>query len=200
MTISLTGPQEATLESQARGFTVLLDLEFSTGTIYVTPYSVDIPANGHTYTALGSLLSVSPVRESESLSTEKLKLKLSIASTAMLAYAIGPASVYRGRNVRLYYQMIGSHHEPLHAPIQRWSGIMDRISIDRSPSKTGKGSGSIEMECIRNGLARLRTAAPILMTNEQQQRQYPGDLGLEYTDSLVRKPPVWLSKAFLKEE
>lgn len=198
--ISLDGTQQSTIDSQARGATLLLDLEFSTGTIYVTPYSVPIQANGHTYTSLGSLMSVSPVRESESLSTERLKLKLSIVSTAMLAYAIGPASVYRGQPVRLYFQLIGAHHEPKGNPIPRWSGIMDRITIDRSPSKTGKSSGSIELECIRNGLARLRTAAPILMTNEQQQREYPGDRGLEYTDTLVRKPPVWLSKAFQKEE
>lgn len=200
MTIPLDGTQQAAIDSQARGFTLLLDLEFATGSLYVTPYSVPIDGNGHTYTALGSLLSVSPVRESESLSTEKLKLKMSIVSTAVLAYAIGPASVYRGRGVKLYFQLIGAHHEPQGNPILRWSGIMDRISIDRSPSKTGKSAGSIEMECIRNGLARLRTAAPILLTNEYQQREYPGDRGLEYTDSLVRKPPVWLSKAFQKEE
>ena len=194
--IGLDGGQQTVINSRVRGMTLLLDLEFSTGTQYLTTYGVNIPANGHDYVALGNLVSVSPFRESASLSLDKMTLRLSLVNTAMLAYVIGPASVYRNRKVRIYVQLIDDKWVPVQAPKLRWSGVMDKLSITRNPSKDGLGSGSIDLECQRAGLVRFRNSTGLRMTHYQQQLDYPGDLGLEYTQQLVETPPVWLSAKF----
>lgn len=194
--ITLDGGQQAVLNTRVRGMTLLLDMEFSTGTMYATTFAVDIPANSHNYTALGNLLSVSPFRESETLSLDKMSISLSLVNNAMLAYVIGPASVYRNRKVRIYVQLIDENWAPTQAPKLRWSGIMDKVSVSRSPNKDGLGSGNITMACQRVGLTRFRSAVGLRLTDYQQQLEFPGDKGLEYTQGLIEDPPVWLSAKF----
>lgn len=194
--ITLDGGQQAVIDSGARGAVYLVDMEWASGTGYYTSFSVPIPANGHTYTALGSFLTVSAIRESENLGLEKLTLGLSIVDTAMLAYSIGPASEYRNRAVRIYVQLINDKWVPVQNPVLRWSGVMDKVRVERKTSTAGSGSGTIEMSCTRAGLSRFRKSTGLRMSHEQQQLDYPGDMGLEYAEELVKNPPVWLSKEF----
>jgi hypothetical protein len=179
---------------------LLVDLEFVSGTQYLTTFSSPIVANGHTYTAIGNLLSVSDFRESEVLSTDKLSIKLSLVNTAMLAYVVGPASEYRNRNVRIYAQLLDDKWVPVELPILRWTGIMDKVRVTRRTSKTESSSGDVELICQRSGLSRFRNVLGFRMSDAQQQSDYPGDLGLEYTEQLLTNPPVWLSKSFQEIE
>lgn len=194
--ITYTPGQSAVVNSTVRGVTLLVDLEFASGAIYATTFSVPIQANGHTYTALGNVLSVSDFRESEVLATDKLSIKLSLVNSAMLAYVIGPASEYRNRSARIYVQLVNAEYLPVEAPILRWSGYMDKVRITRRTSKTDSSSGEIELSCLRAGLSRFRNVLGFRMSHAQQQLDFPGDMGLEYTEQLVNNPPVWLSKKF----
>lgn len=194
--IPYTAGQESRINASVRGVTLLIDLEFASGTIYATTFSMPIAANGHTYTALGNVLTVSDFRESEVLTTDKLSLKLSLVNTAMLAYVIGPASEYRNRSVRIYAQLLGDTWIPVETPILRWVGYMDKVRVTRRTSKTDKSSGEIELVCQRAGLSRFRNKIGFRMSHAQQQLDFPGDMGLEYTEQLVTNPPVWMSKAF----
>lgn len=182
--------------SRARGLIALVDLDFSNGAVYVTTNSVPVTANGHTYGALGDLVSIGPMRESEGVAKDKLKLSLAITNLSMLAYSIGPASVYRGRSVKIWGQMINENHVPIHDPFVLFIGTMENFEIDRTPSKDGRSKGSITMNVQRRGLERLRNVEGLRMSHAQQQVDYPGDLGLEYTESLVKTPPIWLTRAF----
>ena len=143
-------------------------------------------------------MTISGLRESETLSLDKLSLRVSIVDTGMLAYVIGDASEYRNRAVRIYLQLLSAEAQPVQAPILRWSGYMDKVKIERRPSQTGFGGGTIDIECMRAGLARFRKGTGLRLSHAQQQLDYPGDMGLEYTEALVADPPVWLSKAFQK--
>lgn len=199
--ITLDAGQTAQFNASVRGATLLVDLDFSTGAEYITTFTSPIVANGHTYAALGNLLSVSDFRESEVLSTDKLTLKASLVNTAMLAYMIGPASVYRNRAVRIYVQLLNDAWIPVQAPVLRWVGVMDKVRVSRRTSKTGDGeSGDIELVCQRAGLSRFRNVLGLRMSHAQQQADYPGDLGLEYTEQLLADQPVWLSKRFQEIE
>lgn len=194
--IPYTAGQESRVNASVRGVTLLIDLEFASGTIYATTFSMPIVANGETYTALGNVLTVSDFRESEVLTTDKLSLKLSLVSSAMLAYVIGPASEYRNRSVRIYAQLLSDTWVPVELPILRWVGYMDKVRVTRRTSKTDTSSGEIELVCQRAGLARFRNQLGFRMSHAQQQLDFPGDMGLEYTEQLVTNPPVWMSKTF----
>lgn len=187
------------ISASVRGATYLLDMEFASGTQYVTPYSVPIVANGHTYLALGNVLSIGAFRESEILATDKLTIKVSIVNVAMLAYLIGPASEYRNRAVRIYFQLINDKWLPVQNPILRWTGIMDKTRITRSAGQDGKSVGEAELICQRAGLSRFRNFTGLRLTHSQQQLDYPGDMGLEYTDQLVSNPPPWITRRFQEQ-
>lgn len=197
--ITYTAGQDAQVNASVRGVTLLIDMEFASGAIYATTFSSPVDANGRTYTALGNALSVSDFRESEVLTTDKLSVRLSLVNTAMLQYAIGSASEYRNRNIRIYVQLLNAEWSPVQAPILRWVGYMDKVRINRRTSKTEGSSGDVELICQRTGLSRFRNVLGFRMSHAQQQLDFPGDMGLEYTEQLVSNPPVWMSKRFQEQ-
>lgn len=186
--------------SGARGACWLVDMEFVAGTTHFTTYNLPITANGNTYSALGHLGSVGTVSESQDASAERMTLSLSIVDTAMIAAAITNPSNYRGRRARLWLQLIDDQFQPAGVPRLRWTGYMDKVAINRKPNKDGKGTGSIEMQCSRAGMARARKAPSLRLTDEQQRARYSGDTGLRYVRGLIEKPALWLSKAFQKQD
>ena len=200
--ITLTPGQLAAVSANVRGAVYLIEMQFASGTQYKTTHTSPIDYGGHTYTALGQILSVSQLDETGTVKTDRLRVRATILDTAVLAYLIGPASEYRNRRIKVYVQLLGTEWQPIENPILRWSGFMDKISVSRSPAgATGdtRSTGYIEMSCVRAGLQRFRAQTGLRMTHAQQQIEYPGDMGFEYTEALVNNPIVWLSQDFQRQ-
>jgi hypothetical protein len=181
------------------GVAWLAQLDFTTGTLYVTTAPQNLTVGANTYTGLGSLVSVAQLNESADSGAEKITLSLSVANTAMLALAIGAVETYRGRAVRLYLQLFDEQFKRVGNPVQRWSGSMDRVQINRRPAdpgSSGAGGGSIDLQCSRAGMARARNFQGQRLTDVQQRIAYPGDTGLRYVRKLIEEPTPWLTVAF----
>ena len=201
--ITLSSEQLAAVSGTVRGAVMLLEMQFASGTQYKTTHTSPIVFGGNTYTALGQVLAVSPLDETGTVKTDRLKLRASIVDTAILAFLIGPASEYRNRRIKIYVQLLGTEWQPVADPIQRWSGFMDKISVVRNTAgATGdtRASGYIEMTCVRAGLQRFRAEDGLRMTHAQQQLEYPGDMGFEYIELLVNSPIIWLSQDFQRRD
>ena len=184
------------------GVAWLAELDFTGGTVYVTTAPQSLAIGGHTYLGLGALVGVANVSESANASAEKITLSLSVADSAVLGLALGGVETYRGRAVRLYLQLFDEQFAPTASPVQRWSGVMDRVQINRraaEPGSVGAGSGSVEMQCSRAGMARVRNYQGQRLSDVQQRTPYPGDTGLRYMLTLINKPQPWLSVAFQKQ-
>ena len=197
--ITLDSTQQATVTAGARGAAWLIDLDFSTGVQRVTDWPVGVTTTGGlTYTGLGGIISVSAIGESEDTDASLLKLSVSIVDSAMLAAAIGPATVWRDRSVAISLQLIDASGRASGAPVPRWSGRMNGVSVSRQSPKQGSGGtrGSIELSCSRAGMNRARRAQGLRRTHVQHQLDYPGDMFFEYTQGLVEQPALWLSKKF----
>lgn len=199
--LTLDGTASARISNSVRGVAWLVDLEFSSGTIRYTTAPLSLVISGNTYTGLGTLASVSAVSESENTDAEKITLGFSIVSTGMLGATLGNVHYYRGKPAHLWLQLFDDAFQPAGAPVKRWSGTMDRVVVNRTPSdKAGGGaSGTLEMQCSRYGMARARNAPGLRLNHAQQQMAYPGDLGLEYVAKLLEQPALWLSKAFQRQ-
>ena len=185
----------AQLAAGVRGVAWLVDMDFSSGAIHFTTAPLPVTVGSTVYLALGTLVSVANVQESAAAGAERLSLSLSVTNLAMFALAMGDAAVYRGRAARLYLQLYDDAFQPAGAPVLRWQGYMDKLSIDR---KSGEGGvvGHISVACSRAGMARARRAEGLRLTDAQQQSRYPGDTGLRYVRTLIEKPSLWLSKRF----
>jgi hypothetical protein len=176
----------------------LVVLEFTTGTLRFTTAPVSLVVDGNTYTGLGALASVSAVSESENSDAAKLTLGFSIVSLGMLGATLGNVEAYRGQPAHLYLQLFDEAFQPAGAHVKRWSGTMDRVVVNRTPSdkEGGASMGTLELQCSRYGMARSRNAPGLRLNHAQQQMAYPGDMGLEYVAKLIEQPALWLTKAF----
>lgn len=197
LTLDATATARAAAPVAGRHY--LVDLDFSTGMVYLTTHALPIVSGGNTYTALGDLVEIGQLSESEDQQRDKLELSLSVVNTAMLAAMIGPATVYRNRPVRIWCQLIDDAFQPAGAAVLRFQGYMDVPRVERTPARPegGNATGKIVLPCWRAGQARLRTASGLRRTHAQQmQRTSNADTGLRYTQSLIEVPSQWLSKRF----
>lgn len=184
------------------GVAWLAQLDFTSGTIYITTAPQSLTSGGNAYTGLGSLVSIGSLSESADASAEKITLSLSVANAAMLALGLGNVEGYRGRAVRLYLQLFDEQFTPVDNPVQRWSGVMDKVMISRRPADAaspGSGGGSIDMQCSRAGMARARYYQGLRLTHQQHQSRWAGDTGLQYMRTLIEQPAQWLSKRFQEQ-
>lgn len=198
--LTLDATATARAAASVAGIHYLVDLDFATGTLRYTTHALAIVFGGNTYTALGDLVEVGNLAESENQGADKIELTFSIVNQAMLAALIGPATVYRNRRVRIHAQLIDDTYQPAGAAVLRWAGFMDAPAIDRSPAPPDGGSaatGKLRLPCWRAGQARMRTANSLRRTHAQQLQRTGGvDTGLRYTQQLIEQPSQWLSKRF----
>lgn len=198
MALTLDGTATARASAGVAGLQWLVQLDFQAGTQYLTTWPQTLNVAGQDYIGLGTLLDVSTVNESEDGAADRLTVSLSLVSTAMLAAVLGAVTSYRNRPARLYGQFIGDNLQPAGAAVLRWQGYMDRVVIPRSasPAEGGSSSGRIGLQCVRAGQARFRNATGLRLTDAQQQQRFPGDIGLQYVQTLVEVPTTWLSTRF----
>ena len=197
MSLALDGTAAARIAAGVRGVAWLVALDFTSGTIRYTTAPLPITVGADTYAALGTLAQVSAVSESENANAEQLTLGFTVA-TSLLAATLGNVEGYRGKRARLWLQLFDDAFQPAGAPVLRWSGVMDRVSVSRTRSDAagGPSSGRIELQCSRAGMARSRNPEGLRLSHAQQQQRFPGDNGLQYVQTLIEQPSLWLSKKF----
>lgn len=199
MPLIVDGTAQAAIDSDARGVATLVELDFSGGTQRFTDWPVNILTGGNTYLGIGTLVDFRGLSESEDRSARKVDFAFTIVNSTFLAACIGPATVYRRKRARVYQQFMNSAYVPAGAAVQRWSGYMDQVSVDRdAPSSVndGPGMGKVVIHCSRAGEPSSRRASGLRSTHQQQIERFPGDLGLVYQQKLVEQPSLWLSKKF----
>ncbi len=192
---ALDGTALAAAAASVTGAQYLVDLDFASGALRYTTNAVPITALGYTWLAYGDLVGVEGLREAEDGATGDVVLSLSVVSQALLAASIGSVEGYRGRRARIYLQMVGATFQPAGAAVAIWSGYMDRVRVRRATGD-GPSSGSIEMVCTRSGANRARAGTGLRHTHQQQALRFAGDNGLQYVQTLIDTPAVWLTKAF----
>lgn len=196
MSLALDGTAAARIAATVRGVAWLVDLQFTTGTLRYTTAPVDLVVGANTYVG-GKQVDVSAVSESENANAEQLTLGF-VVDPAVLALVLGNVEAYRGQPAALWLQLFDEQFQPAGAPVKRWAGVMNKVQVSRQRSEPtgGPGSGRIELLCSRAGMARARNAEGLRLSHAQQQQRFPGDNGLQYVQTLIEQPSLWLSKRF----
>lgn len=196
MILSLDSTAQARVASTVRGAHWLIQLELTTGTMYVTTWPHDLTISGQTYTAIH--IDVADVSESENGAADKVTLSIAIVSQAMLALALGSLDTYRGRKVKLYVQFVDDTFQPAGAAVHYWTGRMEPARVVPEERDEGGIGGRIDIPCNRAGVSRARGTDGLRISDAQHQAVYSGDKGYEYITTLVEKPATWLTIPFLK--
>ncbi len=188
---------DAQLASKNVPVLYLAQLDFAGGTQRLTSWSHNLTWSGYTWVALGSMVSVSPVKVSARPDYPALDLGLQVANNAMLAVATGNPNEYRGRPVTLWHAFLDDQLQPLGDFEVAWAGDMDQVRLSTGTGENGDG-GSIVLRCEPQGKD-TRAVRSLRLNNAQHQKRWPGDTFLSRVEGLSGKPVPWLSVRFQQQ-
>jgi hypothetical protein len=183
-------PRNATSEfiaALAEGYlypVILVEIQFASGTVYMSSSYQPLYYLGNTYTGVGSLLQVSTIEDGSTVQARGITVTLSgidptLLPAALNEFQIGlPAIVYLG-----LYSTGGQNQ--ISESVIAWSGRTDQptIAVDATTATI-----SINLESI---LLDMNVPVPWRYTNQDQQLWYPGDLGFSWVNSIQSIPVYW---------
>lgn len=139
--------------------------------------------SSQSWSGVGDVASIEEIKETIKNAANGVTMTLSGIDNALLASTL--TEDYQGRDAKIWAAYMTSGLVIIADPVIIWAGQMDVMSaID------GEGTGRITLQCEPRD-ARLRRASESLLTDEEQQRLFPGDKGLEFVQELQGKQIVW---------
>lgn len=194
MTVQTNAGFDAVAGSAAYGIATLVEAQARSGTLRLTDWPVDLTALGNTWRGIGALGQVGELREADDGGAQELTMSLSPIDLGIRGFALGEASDYQDRPIRLWICMIDAQtFQPAGAPVMRFGGVMDVMKFPRDDETR---TISMEMTC-RVASYDVRSNPSALRMNDAQHRaKYPDELGFQYLQSLIGNPAIYTSRAF----
>ena len=162
---------------------------------------------GESWFGTGSLLSFDSVEETTEIAAKGATVTLSGIPSEVLSLAL--SEPYQGRKANIHFGNFSKGRLLLESSdfilledgskialeagttnlSQIFSGYMDQMNIEESPD-----SCTVELT-LENKLVDLERARVARFTSAYQKSLYPGDLGLDFVESLQDKDIVWGRKS-----
>jgi len=160
-----------------------VQMHFASGDSFVWSGYGTVNWNGHDFVGLGTLGQISTIEESSDIKANNLTLTLSGIPSDALAQAMGETR--QGNPVTIWFGCLGDNNNVLADPIKSFAGRMD-VPLIEEGSQTSTISITVESILVDLQRSRLRN-----YTHEDQQIDFPGDLGFEYVPGLQDWNGVW---------
>jgi len=158
------------------------EFQFASGTVRMWTGAGDKSWSGQTWTGGGNLVGISPIDETTEVSAAGLNFTLNGVPSSLVGTAL--ADAYRGRPCKLWLAILDAA-EAVVDVVQVFAGRMDVMTI----ADAGE-TATITLQA-ENRLVDLRRPRSSRYTNEEQQRLFAGDVGLEFVAKLAEKPLYW---------
>jgi hypothetical protein len=164
---------------------LFIEAWFTTGPYYVWTGIGTITWNGQLWSGLGSLLGFSTIEEAGNVEAKGITIILSGGDTALLASILD--EVQLGLPVVVSLGLFDSTGTTLIAdPVCSWAGRMDQPTLD----VPGTSATTISINC-ESRMLDMNVAVDRRYTNEDQQLDYPGDLGMMFVNSIQDAIIFW---------
>lgn len=177
----------AALTSTELNLAIFIEATFATGTVYLWSGIGPISWNGNTWTGLGALLSVSPSEETSTVEAKGLQLTLNGFDATLLPDVMNEFALLQPVTVYLGCFSSGSL---IASPLITFSGRMDEPTVSVSSDENDRTVGTISINC-ESPLADMNVAVDRRYTIEDQQADWPGDLGFSFVDQLQEITINW---------
>ncbi len=160
----------------------LLELEFDSGTMFLTDAAIDITYAGNVYERTAGLLSFSGISETGDLLVNQITMELAAADTSQ-AMAKVLTDDFLDRPCRIYLALLNASAGVISSPVKIFEGRMDAPSISDDPE------GGYSTVSVRGTPAWVDFGRrPGRHTNDEEQQFYfPGDLGFEFVSQLPKQ-------------
>lgn len=186
--INLPGGMATTLAAAHVTHFVLLQLDLTSGTQYLSSTPFDVSYGGNTYTGVQGIGSVEPVTETAG---EIKGLAFTLSGVPASAIASALTEPLQGRTATLRLAIVDGGTLVVDPVV--WQGALD-VPVIEDNGQTATIRISAE-----HSLIGWQQPSGKLFSNEQQQLDYAGDKFFEFASDLVDKPLVWPDKSFWKK-
>jgi hypothetical protein len=172
----------------------VLRLDFASGSVRTWegagPLVTYTAAGQEEWLGNGGLVSVSEANHASGFFASTCQVTLSGVPDALsdvYARAMAQEQEVKGRRIFIGLQALDDHWQPMGAYFSHWAGIMDKLVYDRS-----LGQESVTLNC-ETPFVRRRKPRYGFLTDEDQQRLFPGDRGLRFVAAASEKQLTWPS-------
>jgi len=185
---NLTAGVTAETEAAQTTAVAFVELDFASGPVRcwtgVGPVTAAMPGEAAvTWEGVGDLGRIEAVAESSDRRQNGVRFALSGVNNALLGTAL--TEDYQGRRARMWIAFVDAAGAIIADPVPVFGGLMDVME-----TADGDATGTITLDC-ESREAQLARASTSLLTDQEQQRLYPGDRGLEFVQELQSKEILW---------
>ena len=177
-----TGVISAIESSQVRPF-YLYQGEFISGTVRAWNGIGDLWWNSQTWGGLGSFLSFSQIEETSDVKAAGMTVTLNGMLSANISLALQDCR--QGYDGKIYLGFFDTSNAIISDPYLIFHGRLDTVSIDEGAET------SVVTLNYESRLIDLQRTREIRYTDQEQQRMFSGDLGLEFVADLQDKTLNW---------
>lgn len=161
---------------------LFVEMDFPSGFLRVNNSGQNFDWGGYTWIGVGALGSIDQITEASDLSAQGLGFSISGVPTEYISTALGQK--YQGRSCKVWFAPLDSNHQVIADPIGSFNYRMDTMDIELGQTATIRVSAESRLvDWERNNVSRY--------TDEEQQRLYPGDLGLQFVPQMAEKEIRW---------
>jgi len=156
---------------------------FASETVYMWSGSGNTTWNSQTWTGTGALLGITTPEDGSTVEARGISITLSGIDPVVLPemltdYKLGaPAAVYLG--------LYDATNTLISSPATSWKGRMDQPTID-----VDTDSAVITINC-ESRLIDMNVASDRRYTLEDQNRDWPGDLGFSFVNAIQQQTLFW---------
>jgi len=161
----------------------LTEADFDSGAIRLFSGYGTLTVDGEDYLGSGTLLKVSPAKETGDLKATDAAFSMSGIQESDISIAL--QENYQGRPCRILMALFTQDGELIDEPLRVFSGKMDVMTLRDDPKDP-----SLVMTA-ENDFIRLQRAKPRRRTHEDQQIDYPGDMIFSHVNAMQHKDILW---------
>lgn len=184
---SIIADQLAALRADSFTAISMVRLDFESGVLRVHSGVGTITWDGESYLGVGALGQIEAIEETTDAVAQDITLTLSGIPSEYISLALGEH--YQGRDARIYLAALDSQHRLILDEEGDGPYLVFRGRMDTMPIHDGD-TGTVQVIC-RNRLADWDRPRERRYTHEDQQIDYPGDLGLQFVAQMVDKEIIW---------
>ena len=182
MSRGITSTIQTEVEKAALLPAFLIEFHFSPVARFWTGIGI-ISWNGENWSGSGDVIKFTGIDETALVQATGIQFQLAGADAQLVSLAL--AEEVQGRAVNLYMAYLDGTGAILADPVGPFEYRMDTFDIDETPG------ASIITLSAESYLAGLERARPRRYTHEDQQIEFPGDLGLEFVTGIQNKEIKW---------
>lgn len=169
----------------------MVRIDFDSGTVAWHSGFGIITYNSVDYSGVGTLGTISQVKEEPGVKSSSLSLVISGIKTEVVSMAM--SEPYMNRKAWVHMQVLDDQDRPYtQEPLLLFKGTLDGIN------GTFGNEASFQIS-TKSRLADWERPRTLRYTDADQQKLYPGDKGMEYIPQLSQRQLIWPRAAFLPD-